>query len=86
MVAVVSSLAPQAPEDRRDARADPPFESILFDGPVSPTGAPPPECFHDLGLDQIVEAVVAPWKDCDLTAFFRVPLATEDAVVYRQSE
>lgn len=83
--------APQASAERLAPRAnlpfDLPFESILFDGP-GPTlpqrSAPQPECFYDLGLDQIVEAVAAPWKDWDLAGFFHAPLASEDAIAYRQ--
>jgi hypothetical protein len=69
------------------ASGEAPFESILFDGPDAATrapAAPPPECFHDLGLDQVVQAVAAPWKDHDIAGFFHVHLADEDAVAYRQ--
>lgn len=64
-----------------------PFESILFDEPTGAPGVPPatqPDCFHDLGLDQIVQAVIAPWKDYDLAGFFHANLPDENAVAYRQ--
>ncbi|MCG3188985.1 MAG: DNA mismatch repair protein MutS [Burkholderiaceae bacterium] len=79
------TAAPQASGARLVQRA-PPFESILFDGTdAAPApGAEQPDCFHDLGLDQIVEAVAARCKDYDLTGYFHAPLPTEDAVVYRQ--
>lgn len=65
-----------------------PFESILFDGPVSAApavAAAEPRCFHDLGLDRIVQAVVAPWQHLELAPLFHVNLRTVDAVVYRQA-
>ncbi len=63
--------------------SEPPFESILAQG--APAHMPePPECFHDLGLDQIIQAVVAPWPQFDLAGYFHASLRTEDAVVYRQ--
>jgi len=68
------------------ARDDAPFDSILFDGPDAPRAlcAAEPDSFRDLGLDQIVAAVAAPWNDHDVAAFFRVSLTQVDAVAYRQ--
>ena len=64
-------------------KAGPAFESILGEGP-SAHQPEPPDCFHDLGLDQIVQALVSPWKDHDLAGFFHASLSCEDAVAYRQ--
>ena len=85
-MAVVSQF-PTAVATSDPPRPAVPFTSILCEGPDSvPPGqaATRPECFHDLGLDQIVDAVVAPWKDYDLAGFFHVNLSNTDAVVYRQ--
>jgi len=70
---------PPAPAPTTEA----PFESILSEACGAPSPAPP-ECFHDLGLDQIVQAAVASCKDHDLAGFFHASLASEDAVAYRQ--
>lgn len=59
------------------------FQSILGEGP-SIHIAQQPECFHDLGLDQVVQAVVVPWKEYDLAGFFHANLMSEDAIVFRQ--
>lgn len=59
------------------------FESILGEG-LSAHVPQQPDCFHDLGLDQIVAAVVSPWKDYDLAGFFHASLSSEDAIVFRQ--
>ncbi|HNR82261.1 DNA mismatch repair protein MutS [Ottowia sp.] len=83
MDAAASSTLPPAREVDRGLDKAIPFESILGEG-ASVHTAEQPDCFHDLGLDQIVEAVVSPWKDYDLAGFFHASLSSEDAIVYRQ--
>lgn len=62
-----------------------PFHSILFRGPDDEREArEAPECFQDLHLDQIVQAVVAEQADYHLAPFFHAPLTDLDAIAYRQ--
>lgn len=61
------------------------FVSILQPGAEEtawPTQAP--DCFRDLGLDRVVEAIVADYPDDDLAPFFHAPLQDLHAIVYRQ--
>jgi DNA mismatch repair protein MutS len=64
------------------------FESILFersdDGARTEALVEPPSFFHDLNLDQIVDAITAPWKEYDLTPFFYTSLNNVNTVTYRQ--
>lgn len=63
------------------------FHSILFPDPglgEAVAAAGEPECFHDLHLDQVVVAVAARAEAFDIAPFFRVRVASTDAVAYRQ--
>jgi DNA mismatch repair protein MutS len=63
------------------------IHSILFPerGGALERGTPDaPEFFHDLNLDQVVEAITAGWQDYDLAPFFHAPLKDLDVVAYRQ--
>ena len=63
------------------------FNGILFPHPsrmgrVPETGVP--ACFHDLNLDQVVNAVVARAEEYELAPFFYQRLDDVDEVLYRQ--
>jgi DNA mismatch repair protein MutS len=76
-----------ARRERGESRGHPmTFASVLFARPDDraeplPVGAP--DCFTDLNLDQIVDAVTADWTDYDLKPFFHAPLRRTDAIRYR---
>lgn len=60
--------------------------SILFPGgqPPEAQGVTEPACFRDLRLDQLVESILAGRGQYDLVPLFWQPLASPDAVAYRQ--
>lgn len=59
--------------------------SILYDRPGTEYGeAVQPDCFADLNLDQIVDAVTAGREQYDLKAFFYQNTRDERTIRYRQ--
>jgi DNA mismatch repair protein MutS len=61
------------------------FHSVLFQEPED--AAPPrtpPACFHDLHLDQVVQAVAARQRAPDLAPLYWRHLMDVDAIAYRQ--
>ena len=62
------------------------FQSILHIDEASewPSTAREPDCFPDLNLDQIVQAIVADYEEYDLMPFFRQIPGSLETVVYRQ--
>ena len=64
------------------------FRSILFDGDgdaASAVNQSAPEYLRDLNLDQIVESITVGRDEYELKPFFHAPLATIDAIHYRQA-
>ncbi len=63
------------------------FESILFPGAaaeaIGRTSEATADYLADLHLNEIIAAVLKGHEPYDLTAFFRLPLRTEDEVAYR---
>lgn len=63
------------------------FHSILYERPdaLHPAQEPQaPDFFHDLQLDQIVDAITAGRQEYDLAPFFQARLHDLDAIAYRQ--
>ena len=59
------------------------FQSILFRDGTPRLETQPPECFRDLNLDRVVDAISAPAKDYDLAPFFYTRLTDSDEIAYR---
>jgi DNA mismatch repair protein MutS len=63
------------------------FCSILYDNEDAANSAgtlSQPAFFPDLNLNQIIDAVTADWQEYDLAPFFYTPLASLEAIAYRQ--
>lgn len=63
------------------------LHSILFCDPrayLEFDSLEPPECFRDLQLDQVVDAVVAGREEYTLRPYFYLPLKTVPEITYRQ--
>ncbi len=75
-----------APEHEARRRAVT-FQSILYSQPdleITDDAGQDPEYFHDLNLDQTVDAIVANREPYDLKPYLRVRLHDVGAVTYRQ--
>jgi len=63
------------------------FHSILFgksDHPPNGESLEPPSFFGDLNLGNVVDSIIASWKDYNLAPFYYLPLDDLDAIAYRQ--
>jgi DNA mismatch repair protein MutS len=81
--AMTDTMAAAGP---RPQQAAPPFFSILFqthEQRAAAERATQPECFRDLNLDQVVEAITGR-DEYDIKRFFYLTLFDRDALVYRQ--
>ena len=83
---VWTGVVQDAADVRADAQeADIRFESVLYRRSTeSKTATEPPAFFHDLNLDQVVEAIIAAFHEYDLAPIFWMPLHDLDAIAYRQ--
>jgi DNA mismatch repair protein MutS len=77
---------PAASANQKGAVTPMTFHSILFDEPAARRPRLTenmPDCFTDLNLDQVVEAITATKKEYNLKPFFYSPLTSVRAVEYR---
>jgi DNA mismatch repair protein MutS len=67
-----------------DARAPNAFRSILFPAEQE-LATREPDCFHDLNLDQVVDALVAGRDEYDLRPLFSTPAREPATIAYRHA-
>ena len=62
------------------------FHSILFPGTeiVAQETSETPAFFHDLNLDQVVQAITARWQDYNLSTIFYTQPSDLGTIAYRQ--
>ena len=78
-------MAERLPAPHPDEARSGGFESILSPhGDWAPEAAPPPY-LHDLGLDQVIDRVIAGRAEYELAPFFWSRLPDAGSVVYRQA-
>ncbi len=61
-----------------------PFSSILFESDQTVDFRPQPDCFPDLNLDQVIQAITARKQEYNLTPFYYTPLKDLHTIYYRQ--
>ena len=84
--ATVSTLPSRCPESTEREHVPDKFRSILFERPedeIETSAVAAPGYFADLNCDQIVQSIIAGWKEYDLARFFHAPLKRKDAILYR---
>jgi DNA mismatch repair ATPase MutS len=59
------------------------FPSMLFKDSIEEENLEVPDFFHDLNIDQIVDAIVAGYEEYDLKPFLYISLNNIDAIHYR---
>ena len=83
----MNQVPPDSGSDESLSQTQMRFHSILFlerDELIRRETPEAPAFFHDLNLDQIVEAITAGWQDYRLAPFFHISLSDLDAITYRQ--
>jgi hypothetical protein len=80
-------FSPHRPTSERMRGAEVMFESILFPGSnrvSAPFATKEPECFRDLGLDQIVETLTASREEYELPPIYWTAVRDSEVIEYRQ--